>query len=47
MDRTGQIVVYATHALHARLGGTGAIYYAGHPVLVDKSVTGTGVVAAR
>jgi hypothetical protein len=43
---TGQIVVHAAHSLRARLGGTGAIYYAGHPVLVDKSVTGTGVIAA-
>ena len=42
---TGRIVVSATHALHARVPGTGAIHYVGNPAVVDEQVAGTGVVA--
>ena len=43
----GQIVVHATGSLDASVPGTGEILYAGDPVDVTRSITGTGSITTR
>lgn len=39
---TGDIRIFVANELHARISGTGNIYYSGNPYLVEKEITGTG-----
>lgn len=47
LSGAGRLQVRATETLDASLSGTGEILYAGDPVTVTKSLTGTGVIAPQ
>jgi hypothetical protein len=41
---SGMIVVHATRSLRASVSGSGAIFYAGGPRILGRTITGSGAI---